>query len=150
MKIFTIGFTKKTAEEFFALLEKNNVRLIIDTRLNNVSQLSGYAKGIDLKFFLKSISNIDYTHEILMAPSEELLKAYRTKNISWDEYEVRYIELLNERILHSLIKEKYINTLDQACILCSEETPDKCHRRLLVNYLVDEFPELEINIIHLV
>lgn len=150
MKIFTIGFTKKTAEEFFNLLTRNNVKVIIDTRLNNVSQLSGYAKGIDLKYFLKKLCDIDYIHEVQMAPSDEILKAYRNKEITWNEYETRYLNLLHTRNIKELINEKYLDRLDHSCVLCSEDLPDKCHRRLLVDYIKEEFPEQNISIEHLI
>lgn len=150
MKIYTIGFTKKTAEEFFNLLIKNDIKLIIDTRLNNVSQLSGYAKGVDLKYFLNKIANIDYLHELLMAPNDYILQAYRKKQITWKEYEIQYIELLESRKLVDVVRGDYLEKLDHACILCSEDIPDKCHRRLLVDYLKKEFGELNIEIEHLV
>lgn len=150
MKIYTIGFTKKTAEEFFNLLIKNDIKLVIDTRLNNVSQLSGYAKGIDLKYFLEKIAGIEYVHEILMAPNDEILQAYRKKQITWKEYEKKYINLLENRKLVDLVRNEYLDNLDHACILCSEDVPDKCHRRLLVDYLKKELTELNIDVKHLV
>jgi uncharacterized protein (DUF488 family) len=150
MKVYTIGFTKKTAEEFFNLLIKNDIKLVIDTRLNNVSQLSGYAKGIDLKYFLEKIAGIEYIHELLMAPNDEILQAYRKKEITWKEYEIKYIELLESRKLVDLVRNSYLEKLDHACILCSEDVPDKCHRRLLVDYLKKELTELNIDVKHLV
>ncbi len=144
MKLFTIGFTKKTAEEFFNLLEKNKVQKIIDTRINNVSQLAGFAKGSDLEFFSRKILNIGYEHNIELAPTKELLTKYRKGSISWNEYEKEYLGLLTERqILNGLD----IAQLENACLLCSEHDPRHCHRRLLAEYIQVKFPTVEI--IHL-
>ncbi len=145
IKLFTIGFTEKSAESFFNLLTINNVKKIVDTRINNVSQLSGYAKGNDLKFFAKSIGNIEYEHKINLAPTKELLSRYRDKKISWAEYEIEYLNLLDSR---KISQKMDIEKLHENCLLCSEHTPEKCHRRLLAEYLKQT--NTNIDIVHLI
>ncbi|HEX8846542.1 MAG TPA: DUF488 domain-containing protein [Pyrinomonadaceae bacterium] len=143
-RLYTIGFTNKSARDFFELLQMHNVRKIIDTRINNVSQLSGFAKGKDLEFFARAIGGIDYCHELNFAPTKELLESYRKKQISWDEYAAEYRKLLESRKVENQVT---IEDLNQACLLCSEHLPEKCHRRLLAEYIKDKCPGLEI--IHL-
>lgn len=129
--IFTIGFEKKSAKEFFETLKKFNIRKLIDIRLNNISQLAGYTKKDDLKYFLEVIGNIEYIHLVKLAPTKEILENYRKKKISWEEYEAQYLNLLKEREV-----EKSFNPIDfdYSCLLCSEAKPDKCHRRLAAEY----------------
>ncbi len=141
IKLFTIGFTNKTAQEFFELLKKNEVATIIDTRINNTSQLSGFAKGNDLAFFAKEIGNIGYLHKINFAPTKELLGNYRKGIITWEEYEIEYLNLLDIRKVGDKI---HIEDLHENCLLCSEHTPEKCHRRLLAEYLKARFNQVEI------
>lgn len=144
MKLYTIGFTNKSARRFFELLQKNGVNTIIDTRINNVSQLSGFAKAKDLEFFAKAIGNMDYIHELDFAPTRELLEKYRKKQISWDEYSKEYLDLIKSRRLENKVEAE---DLDHACLLCSEDLPEKCHRRLLAEYFKEKYPEIEV--IHL-
>ncbi len=141
MKTFTIGFTKKTAEQFFEALSRNGVKSLTDIRLNNKSQLAAFAKEEDLRYFLKKICAIEYRHLPQCAPTEELLKKYQKKEIDWKGYENEYNDLINKRNVAKLFDE---GTLDNTCFLCSEPTPEKCHRRLLVEYLKDHFPDIEI------
>lgn len=143
-KIFTIGFTKKSAEVFFGLLCDSGVRRVIDVRLNNSSQLAGFAKRDDLRFFLKGICGIEYVHMSQLAPTEEMLAEYRKKGLEWAEYELRFIDLFTERRIEQLLSKKQAHL---ACLLCSEETPDHCHRRLVAEYLAKKWGNLEI--IHL-
>ena len=145
IKLYTIGFTGKSAEKFFSLLRNVNVKNIIDTRINNVSQLSGYAKGSDLKFFAKEIGHIGYEHNIELAPTKELLSRYRDKIITWKDYEFEYLNLLDIR---KVIKKIDVELLHENCLLCSEHTPEKCHRRLLAEYL--KHVRNDIEIIHLI
>ncbi|GHT21227.1 hypothetical protein AGMMS4957_09700 [Bacteroidia bacterium] len=145
IKLYTIGFTEKTAETFFKLLHKAGVKKILDIRINNVSQLAGFAKGKDLEYFAKAIVNTDYEHNIDLAPTKELLKNYRDKNISWSQYEKEYISTLDKR---QIIKKINFEKLDGTCLLCSEHKPDMCHRRLLAEYLKKNNKEIEI--IHLI
>lgn len=141
IKLFTIGFAGKSAEKFFNLLIDNKVKKVLDIRLNNVSQLAGFAKGADLKYFLKKIGNIDYEHELDYAPSKEIFTKYRDKEITWNELEKGYLKLLTERnILKNLDYKNYNNT----CLLCSEDLPTYCHRRILAEYLKKNNKEIEI------
>lgn len=144
IRLYTIGFTEKSAQRFFQLLEHNQVKKIIDTRVNNNSQLSGFAKGRDLAFFARQLVNIDYEHQLNFAPSRELLGAYRKKEISWDNYAEEYIDLLDDR---NIREEVDIASLHECCLLCSEHTAEKCHRRLLAEYLQKLNSDIEI--IHL-
>ena len=142
--LFTIGFTKKNAETFFGKLMKFGVEKLIDIRLNNVSQLAGFTKKDDLVYFLKKICNCDYVHKPLLAPTKEILDAYKKKEITWTEYEKRFNDLLLSRKAHTLLTSP---ELHMACLLCSEPTPDKCHRRLVAEYFKNYFKDIEI--IHL-
>ena len=139
--LFTIGFTKKKAEEFFKLIKKNNIKCLIDIRLNNVSQLAGFAKRDDLKYFLKQICNCEYRHMPEIAPTKEILYSYKKKQISWDEYVVRYNNLIKKRKIESKIS---LSELDGSCFLCSEPTADMCHRRLASEYLKKHFDTIRI------
>ena len=145
IKLYTIGFTGKSAEKFFNLLRNSDVKKIVDTRINNVSQLSGFAKGPDLKFFAKEIGDISYEHNIDFAPTKELLSLYRNKKINWQEYEVEYLNLLDMR---KIAQKTDIEKLHENCLLCSEHTPEKCHRRLLAEYL--KHVKTDVEIIHLI
>ncbi len=145
IKLFTIGFTGKSAETFFNLLVSRKVEKIVDTRINNVSQLSGFAKGSDLKFFSNKIASISYEHKIDLAPTKELLSKYREKKLSWQDYEIEYLNLLDTR---KIAQKVNIDELHQNCLLCSEHIPEKCHRRLLAEYL--KHVRNDIEIIHLI
>jgi len=144
IQLYTIGFTNKSAESFFQLLETNQVAKVIDTRINNVSQLAGFAKGKDLAFFLSRIGPIGYEHQIDLAPTKELLEKYRKKQIDWRAYEVEYLNLLDLRNIKSKIAT---GALHRCCLLCSEHSPDRCHRRLLAEYL--QQVDRSIEIVHL-
>jgi len=146
MTIYTIGFSQKSAEEFFSLLGDNDVRILMDIRLNNRSQLAGFTKGRDLPFFLRRILRIPYRHETLLAPSKELLDGYKKGLIDWSEYVRIYEALLDER---NIARRMNIDDFDGACLLCSEPTAERCHRRLAAEYLQRHFPEKEITIRHL-
>jgi uncharacterized protein (DUF488 family) len=141
IQLFTIGFTQKTASEFFTLLKNNNVKRIIDIRINNKSQLAGFAKGMDLEYFTQEILGIPYEHRLDFAPTTDLLKNYRDKKISWKQYEEEYLRLLVERDVINQISEDF---LDGAVLMCSEHLPDKCHRRLLAEYLLNNFQDISI------
>ena len=144
--LYTIGFTKKSAEQFFELLKAHHVRTLVDVRINNSSQLAGFAKGTDLKYFLQQIGGIGYRHVADFAPTKELLSGYRADKVSWPEYEQIYHELLTKRG----INQRYnVADFDNCCFLCSEETPEHCHRRLLAEYLQNQAPE-NVRIVHLV
>jgi uncharacterized protein (DUF488 family) len=145
MKIFTIGFTKKTAEQFFGLLDRPDIKRVVDIRLNNSSQLASYTKSADLRFFLNRILGKDYLHLPVLAPSAEMLKAYRDGSGDWEGYEKEFLLLMNERRVHDTVP---IELIDGGCLLCSEPTADKCHRRLVAEHLVEKWPTAQI--IHLV
>lgn len=142
--IFTIGFTSKSAKTFFELLERSKVKTIVDTRISNMSQLAGYTKGTDLSFFARRVANIGYEHKIDFAPTKELLDRYRKKQMSWAEYEIEYLNLLDMRNIKSKV---IIEQLNHSCLLCSEHLPDKCHRRLLAEY--SQKASSGVQIIHL-
>lgn len=143
MRIYTIGFTKKSAERFFELLKNNHVKKVVDVRLNSNSQLSGFAKDNDLKYFLKLVNNIDYEHNLDYAPTKELLEGYKKKLITWTEYIEEYQKILVDR---NLLKAENFKDMDNVCFLCSEDMPDNCHRRLLA----EEIQKLvDCEIIHL-
>jgi uncharacterized protein (DUF488 family) len=144
IKLYTIGFAGKAADNFFSLLMNSGVTKIIDTRVNNTSQLAGFSKGGDLKFFAKEIANISYEHNIDFAPTKELLSRYRGKQLTWEEYEFEYLNLLDMR---NIGERTDINRLHKSCLLCSEHFPDKCHRRLLAEYLNKTAGDIDI--IHL-
>ena len=144
MKLFTIGFTKKDACTFFGLLMDNNIKVVIDVRLNNESQLAGFTKKQDLSYFLKHIGDIDYIHMPIVAPKETTLKRYRKKEITWSDYEQEYRETLSERQAINYFEE---SLLEHSCLLCSEPTPKYCHRRLLAEYLKERLKAIDI--IHL-
>jgi uncharacterized protein (DUF488 family) len=130
--IFTIGFTQKNAKEFFATLKQNHVKRLIDIRLNNVSQMAGFTKKEDLKYFLKEICDIEYSHEPDFAPTKELLDGYRKKQLLWSDYEKKYLDLLSARKVSEKLE---LEELNMSCLLCSEPKPDYCHRRLLAEYI---------------
>lgn len=133
--IFTIGFTKKTAQVFFESLRKNKVNAILDIRLNNTSQLAGFSKFPDIKYFLKELCSIDYISDVKFAPTDQILKDYKAKRISWDEYVIQFNELMKLRKITEYIKSEYDNCgYDNICLLCSEEKPIICHRSLVAKY----------------
>lgn len=139
--IFTIGFTHKSAAEFFSSLEKAGVKRVIDIRLNNVSQLAAFAKRDDLAYFLQKICGIGYTHRPDLAPTQEMLDAYKKKEIGWDEFERRFMELTEGRHIENTLDD---DVLDGACLLCSEHEAASCHRRLVAEYLKNKRPDIRI------
>lgn len=130
--IYTIGFTKKSAEAFFELLKKNQVEVILDVRLNNTSQLAGFSKYPDIKYFLDKICGIEYISDTKFAPEEWILKDYKAKKITWEQYVIFFNELMEKRNITEYIKEYYGSLEDKRiCLLCSEEKPVNCHRSLI-------------------
>jgi uncharacterized protein (DUF488 family) len=144
IQVFTIGFTKKSARSFFTKLKNSEINKVIDIRLNNVSQLAGFAKKDDLEYFLQELCDCDYVHLPLLAPTKEILDSYKNKKINWAEYEKQFNNLLKERKVHTLVEP---SELHKSCLLCSEPKPDKCHRRLVAEYFKHYFGNIEI--IHL-
>lgn len=145
MKIYTIGFTKKTAESFFGYLNSSGIKTLIDVRLNNTSQLSGFAKRDDLKFFLKELCETNYVHMPELAPTKEILKPYQNKEISWESYEDKFLNLMAQR---NIEKQLPSSLLDHGCLLCSEHEPHFCHRRLVGEYL-NETTNLNLDVKYL-
>jgi uncharacterized protein (DUF488 family) len=130
--IFTIGFTGKSAPVFFDLLTTAGIKTVLDTRLNNTSQLAGFSKKEDLRFFLSEIGDIKYIESKDLAPEKSLLKRYQRKEVSWEVYEEEYINLLEKRNVERLIDRDVVSG---GCLLCSEHLPHNCHRRLAAEYL---------------
>jgi uncharacterized protein (DUF488 family) len=140
--MYTIGFTHTTAESFFNRLRKAGVRRLVDVRRNNTSTLAGFSKKDDLAFFLREILDADYFHELLLAPSEDLLASYRRKTISWDDYVPILEGQIAERSIETVLVREAFNT--PTVLLCSEATADRCHRRLVAEYLARAWGDLEI------
>ena len=145
MEIYTIGFTKKNAEQFFGALRKAGIKRLIDIRLNNSSQLAGFTKRDDLSFFLKEICGAEYTHQLILAPTKEILDGYKKKKITWDEYERHFSSLLFERKVEEKIDKGFFDI--PTVLLCSEPKPERCHRRLVAEYLRDKWSDVKV--IHL-
>lgn len=143
MKIYTIGFTQKSAREFFNKIKTNGAKLLIDIRLNNVSQLAGFAKGKDLEYFLKEICNCEYAHDDVFAPTKELLENYRAGKVSWQQYEEIFAKIMTSRQIEERFKRLYAK-YENICLLCSEPTAEKCHRRLVAEYLQKHCDNIEI------
>ena len=141
MKLYTIGFTKKSAERFFGLLRKAGVITLVDVRLNNVSQLAGFAKRDDLKYFLGEICGIAYTHRLDLAPTQPMLDDYKKQGASWAAYEDRFLELMKHRRIEETVSQEL---LDNAVFLCSEDKAHHCHRRLVAEYLVQRWDDVTI------
>ncbi|MEK7359344.1 MAG: DUF488 domain-containing protein [Planctomycetota bacterium] len=131
-KLYTIGFTGKSAEEFFTILKQKGIKILLDIRLNNVSQLAGFTKGKDLAYFVKTILNGQYYHNTDLAPTKELLKKYQADE-NWQSYEKEFVTLLEKRNAETKIKPELLK--GPTVLLCSEKTAEKCHRRLTAEYL---------------
>ena len=141
MRIFTIGFTKKPARRFFELLRTSGARRVIDVRLNNVSQLAGFAKRDDLAYFLAEICGMDYVHLPELAPTKQMLDDYKKRRGDWSTYEARFLDLMRARRVERTVAKKIVA---DGCLLCSEHTPDRCHRRLVVEYLDRHWGGLQV------
>lgn len=133
MEIYTIGFTKKRAAEFFGALTKAGIEQLVDVRLNNRSQLAGFTKRHDLEYFLREICHANYVHEPLLAPSQPLLDAYKKRGGPWSVFEKEFLELLRKRRIETSIEKTLF--APRTVLLCSEPTPEQCHRRLVLEYL---------------
>ncbi len=146
MKLFTIGFTHKTAEQFFTLLGDAGVKCLIDTRLHNVSQLAGFAKFPDLPFFLNAILKCEYRYMPELAPTDSILSDYR-KDHDWERYVTRFEALMDERNIPHALDEPLFQSR-ACCLLCSEATPEQCHRRLVAERIARVWHDVEV--IHLI
>jgi len=142
VKLHTIGFTQRSAEDFFETLKRAGIDRLIDVRLNNMSQLAGYSKKDDLRYFLRSIGGIDYHHELSLAPTKEMLDTYRAGKIGWSDYEPQFRALLRERKVEGkLNRDLFAGT---PVLLCSEFEAEHCHRRIVAEYLAKKWGGIEI------
>jgi uncharacterized protein (DUF488 family) len=140
-RIFTIGYAGKAADEFFTILKQAGIRKVIDIRLYNTSQLAGFTKREDIKYFLRTIVGSDYIHLPILAPTKKLLGDYKKGLISWEQYETEFREIITQRrIERGLIWQD----MDMSCFLCSEARADKCHRRLVAEYLAKHWRNVSI------
>ena len=142
MRVFTIGFTKKSARRFFELLRKSGAKRVVDVRLNNISQLAGFAKKDNLAYFLKEIGGMEYVHLTELAPTKELLDEYKKRNGDWRTYENRFLALMKQRRIEETVPREIIA---DGCLLCSEDKPHHCHRRLIAEYLKQLWGDVEVN-----
>ena len=142
MKVYTLGISKKSAEEFFTILKKADVKKVIDIRLNNRSQLLGFSKWQDLKYFCEKCHGIRYEHVPLLAPTKVLLKKYQ-KDKNWSFYEVEFLRILESRPTIDIFK-KACKDVNNICLLCSEPTAQKCHRKLVAEYIANHISGIKI------
>ncbi len=145
VRLFTIGFAETSAEHFFGLLRGAGVQRVIDVRLNNTSQLAGFSKKDDLRFFLRAVANMDYVHVPELAPTQDILDAFKKQKGSWADYERRFTALIRKRRIETAITP---TTAHLGCLLCSEKQPTHCHRRLVAEHLQAHWADLEVT--HLV
>jgi uncharacterized protein (DUF488 family) len=141
MKLFTIGFTKKPARRFFELLRKSGAKRIVDVRLNNVSQLAGFAKKDDLAYFAKEICGMDYVHLPVLAPTQEMLDQYKKQRGDWSAYERQFLDLMKQRRIEETVPREAVA---DGCLLCSEDKPHHCHRRLVAEYLKQHWGDVDV------
>lgn len=140
MKLFTIGFTKTSAEDFFSRLSKAHVKKLLDVRLNNISQLAGFAKRDDLRYFAERICGIGYGYLPELAPTKDMLDEYRKSKGGWSTYAQKFLDLMARRKIENIDRSQF----DGGCLLCSEDKPHHCHRRLVAEYLKDKWGNVEI------
>ncbi len=140
MDVYTAGFTKRSAAGFFGALNDAGIRRLVDVRLNNSSQLAGFTKRDDLAFFLRAICNAEYRHEPLLAPTQQMLDDYKKRKGSWHEYERRFLDLMAERRVDERLSRDLFAV--PTVLLCSEATPERCHRRLVCDYLREKWGDL--------
>ncbi len=147
MKIYTIGYTKRPAEEFFGILREHRIRQVVDIRENNTSQLAGFTKKDDLIFFVKEILNASYIHLPELAPDREIRENYKRSN-NWQEYESNFLRLMEKRGAIRWLKQNRDIFIEPFVLLCSEPLPDRCHRRLVAE-LLKETIFYDVEIVHL-
>jgi uncharacterized protein (DUF488 family) len=133
MEIYSIGFTQKSASEFFGALKAHRIERLLDVRLNNTSQLAAFAKQADLAYFLSEICGAAYEHEPLLAPRQEMLDAYKKRKGSWENYTDSYFALIRSRNIEDVLSKDSFEK--KTVLLCSEATAEHCHRRLALEYL---------------
>ena len=137
MEIYTIGFTKKTAEDFFTRLKKNGIERLLDVRLNNTSQLASFAKIPDLQYFLEKLCNIEYLHEPMLAPTQDILDKFKKEKGSWEDYTKSFMDLMQERTIEETLNPEIFEK--KTVLLCSEDTHENCHRSLVIDYLNEKW-----------
>lgn len=142
MKVFTIGFTKKSARRFFDLIRNSGAKRVVDVRLSNVSQLAGFAKKDDLAYFLKEICGVEYAHLSDLAPTRDMLDEFKKRHGDWETYQTRFLDLMKQRRVEETVSRDVIT---DSCLLCSEEKPHHCHRRLVAEYLKQHWGDVEIS-----
>ena len=142
MIIATIGFTRSSAESFFGRLKDAGLPVLVDVRLHNTSQLAGFAKRDDLAYLVHELCSMAYHGEPLLRPDDAALRAYRAKAIGWDEYAKAYRSALESRRVESELDRALFD--GGAVLLCSEATPERCHRRLAAEYLAERWENVEI------
>lgn len=140
MEIYTIGFTQTTAEHFFGRLRAAGIRRLLDVRLNNSSQLAGFAKAKDLPFLLRELLGASYEHDPRLAPTQGLLDAYKKHKGDWTAYERSFLALMAERKIETVLSPSHFES--QTVLLCSEATAENCHRRLVCEYLADHWSDV--------
>ena len=143
MEIYSIGFAQKSASEFFGALKAHGIERLLDVRLNNTSQLAGFAKQGDLAYFLREICGAEYEHEPLLAPTQEMLDAYKKRKGDWETYAGEYLALIRARSVETAIRRDGFQT--KTVLLCSEATPEHCHRRLALEYLREHWGDVTIH-----
>lgn len=141
MRLFTIGFTKKSAKHFFGTLCASGTKRIVDVRLNNISQLAGFTKKDDLAYFLIKICGIEYVHLPMLAPTQKMLDDYRKRRSDWKQYETQFLDLMRQRRIEQTVPREIIS---EGCLLCSEDKPHHCHRRLVAEYLQQFWGDVSI------
>ena len=144
MNVFTIGFTEKTAKRFFELIRNSGVKRVVDVRLNNTGQLAGFSKQADLAYFLRELCQVEYIHVPELAPTKDILDVYKKHGGAWSVYEAEFLNLMERRRIDQSVAK---DVVDQGCLLCSENKPHHCHRRLVVEYLQNKWGD--INTTHL-
>ena len=142
MEIYSIGFTQKSASQFFDTLKAHGIERLLDVRLNNTSQLAGFAKQADLAYFLREICGAEYEHEPLLAPTQEMLDTYKKKKGDWDTYTQAYLDLIRTRKVELHLPRETFER--KTVLLCSEPTAEHCHRRLALEYLQQHWGDVII------
>ncbi|HEX9200130.1 MAG TPA: DUF488 domain-containing protein [Acidobacteriaceae bacterium] len=143
MEIYSIGFTQRSAADFFNTIRAADIRRLLDVRLNNTSQLAAFAKRDDLAYFLKAICSAEYLHEPLLAPTQEMLDAYKKRKGDWPAYEGEFLSLMRERHVETAIDRAQF--AEPTVLLCSELTAEHCHRRLVLEYLADKWGDVTVH-----
>ena len=146
MQLYTIGFTQKSAKTFFGLLRQNGIQRLVDIRISPQGQLSGFARQEDLPYFLEELAGqCSYVHMPILAPTKEMMHAYRG-GWDWQRYRTGFEALMDERHVPEVLDQNEFE-IYRSCLLCSEATPEKCHRRLVAERLAAHWPDVQI--IHL-